>query len=80
MANKNLLRKSQLEDFKVWLTAKEWKITPCVTSYEVARAYKDGQWIILFGSRGADFLTVRDHDYKTVKEFLRDRIKPALSA
>lgn len=75
MATRNLLHKSQLNQFEQWLKKRGYKILSTSKNYfEVLRAFKDGNHVIIYRkANSAEHLSIMDKDYKLIREFITER-------
>ena len=74
MANRSTLHKSKLEDFKVWLTDNGWSIESTKGYYEVLRARKGKQLLLVFfRHESKEHYTVQDGYGQVVRDYLRAR-------
>lgn len=73
MAERRLLHKTKLEDFKNWLCSDGWTIEDTKGYYEVLRARKGKRLFILYKrlDRG-DHYSVMEKDVGVVRAFIRD--------
>lgn len=74
MANRHILHKSKLEDFKVFLIRKGFEIQQLKGCYEVLRAKrkKPKRTVIVFQKDSAkEYLSLMDKDIPLVLEFIR---------
>lgn len=73
MANRHLLHKSRLDEFREWLIAEGWQIYPCRDCYEVLRALSPKKkWFIAYRKTEVkEHYTVRDEDMSVLRRFLR---------
>lgn len=73
MAERCLLHKNKLELFKWWLSSKGYEIQATKGFYEVLRAKKKKNIVIVFQRYNADeHLSVQQKDYRLVREFIRE--------
>lgn len=75
MANRCILHKTHLEDFKRWLIDNGWSLAETKGDYEVLRARKDGRQhpLIIFEKIDAkQHYSVMDRDVWVVKTFLSE--------
>lgn len=73
MAERCLLHKNKLEAFKEWLIRKGYEIQDTKGFYEVLRAKKDKNTVIIFAKdRAKEHLSVQDKDRRLVWEFIKD--------
>lgn len=73
MANRCILHKTHLEDFKRWLIDNDWSLEDTKGDYEVLRARKDGKQhpLIIFEKIDAkQHYSVMDRDVQVVKDYL----------
>jgi len=80
MANRSLLHKSKIEDFKSWLKEDGWQIEQTKGIYEVVRATKGTRKPLIVYTRdnkGKDHITVQDRDVPVVRAYIRDRRREA---
>lgn len=75
MAIRNMLHMSQLKAFEEFLESKGYLIIPTVGAYEVLRARKPKEnMVIVYREGGAkEHLSIMDKDFYLVNEFLRTR-------
>lgn len=75
MAIRNMLHMSQLKAFEEFLESKGYLIIPTVGAYEVLRARKPKEnMVIVYRKGGAkEHLSIMDKDFYLVNEFLRTR-------
>lgn len=76
MANRCILHKTHLEDFKRWLIDNDWNLVDTKGDYEVLRAKKDGRQhpLIIFEKIDAkQHYSVMDRDLNVVKAFLFEK-------
>ena len=74
MARRNLLHKSNLEQFKKWLEANGWTIREPKGFYEVLRATMPGKDTLIVWSKSApkEHYSVPDKWVSLVRKFIRD--------
>lgn len=80
MANRKLLHKSKIEDFKSWLQADGWQIEKTKGIYEIVRARKgDRKPLIVYtrDNKGSEHITVQSRDEAVVRAYIRDRKREA---
>jgi hypothetical protein len=80
MANRSLLHRSKIEDFKNWLKEDGWKIEQPKGIYEVVRATKGTRKPLIVYTRdnkGNEHITVQDRDVPVVRAYIRDRRREA---
>ena len=77
MATRNILHVSKLQEFKDFLETKGYMIVATSKNpYEVLRARKDGDTVIVYKKRGAkEHLSTMDKDYRLVREFIKSQRK-----
>lgn len=76
MANRALLHRSKIEDFKSWLQADGWQIEQPKGIYEVVRATKGTRKPLIVYTRdnkGNEHITVQSRDEGVVRAYIRDR-------
>jgi len=77
MANRALLHRSKIEDFKNWLQEDGWQIESTKGIYEVVRATKEGRRPLIVYTRddnkGKEHMTVQSRDEGIVRAYIRDR-------
>lgn len=75
MAQRCLLHISKLDNFKDFLTLNKYEIQDCKGLYEVLRAKKDKDTIIIFKKdRAEEHLSVQNKDIKLVKKFISKEV------
>ena len=73
MAERCLLHQNKLELLKWWLSSKGYEIQPIKGIYEVLRAKKDKETIIIYKKDSAkEHLTVQQKDHKLIRQFIRE--------
>lgn len=73
MAERCLLHKNKLEHFKWWLSSRGYDIQPVKGLYEVLRAKKGRDTVIVFHrNETKEHLTVQQKDYHLVKQFIQE--------
>lgn len=80
MANRKLLHRNKIEDFKSWLQADGWQIEQTKGIYEIVRAKKgDRKPLIVYtrDSKGSEHITVQSRDEGVVRAYIRDRRREA---
>lgn len=80
MANRALLHRSKIEDFKSWLQADGWQIEQPKGIYEVVRATKGTRKPLIVYTRdnkGNEHITVQSRDEGVVRAYIRDRRRDA---
>ena len=81
MAERCLLHKNKLELLKWWLSSKGYEIQDTKGIYEVLRANKGKDIVIIFRKCGAkEHLTVQQKDYKLIRQFIRETRPSSSSA
>lgn len=77
MATRNILHISKLQEFEDFLETKGYMIVATSKNpYEVLRAQKDGDTVIVYKKRGAkEHLSTMDKDYRLVREFIKSQRK-----
>ena len=77
MAERCLLHQNKLELLKWWLTTKGYEIQPTKGYFEVLRAKKDKDTIIIYRKiEIKEHLTVQQKDYKMIRQFIRETRTP----
>jgi hypothetical protein len=72
MANRCLLHQKKLSTFRKWLVAEGWELHPVKGDFEVLRAKKGKQWVVVYFRIGTDVhYTVMDKDVALVRRFLK---------
>ena len=80
MANRALLHRKIIEDFKEWLQADGWQIEEPKGIYEVVWARKgDRKPLIAYtrDNKGNEHITVQSRDEGVVRAYIRDRRREA---
>lgn len=73
MAERCLLHKNKLEPFKVWITSSGYELQETKGLYEVLRATKGKETVIIYRKTQAkEHLTVQQKDYKLIRQFIRE--------
>lgn len=73
MAERCLLHKNKLDLLKWWLSSKEYEIQPTKGFFEVLRAKKGTDTVIIFRkSEIKEHLVVQQKDYKLIRQFIRE--------
>ena len=73
MAERCLLHQNKLELLKWWLSSRGYEIQSTKGMYEVLRAKKDKDTVIVFRKNGAkEHLSVQQKDYKLIRQFIQD--------
>lgn len=76
MANRSLLHRSKVEDFKSWLQEDGWQIEQTKGIYEIVRATKGTRKPLIVYTRdnkGKEHITVQERDVPVVRAYIRDR-------
>lgn len=74
MAIRNMLPTNLLNDFKSYLEHKGFMILKPVGSYEVLRAKRNKDFVIIFRqNKNKDYLSFQDKDYMWVNDFLKQK-------
>lgn len=73
MAERCLLHKNKLELFEWWLASRGYDIQPVKGLYEVLRAKKDSDTVIVYErNKAKEHLTVQQKDYHLVRQFITE--------
>ena len=76
MAERCLLHQSKLELLKWWLSANGYEIVPTKGIYEVLRAKKEKETVIVFKqSDKTEHFTVQQKDYRLIRRFINETKK-----
>ena len=77
MATRNILHISKLQEFEDFLETKGYMIIATSKNpYEVLRAQKDGDTVIIYKKKDAkEHLSTMDKDYPLVREFIKNQRK-----
>ena len=77
MATRNILHISKLQEFEDFLETKGYMIVATSKNpYEVLRAQKDGDTVIVYQKKDAkEHLSTMDKDYHLVREFIKGKRK-----
>ena len=77
MATRNILHISKLQEFEDFLETKGYMIVAASKNpYEVLRAQKDGDTVIVYQKKDAkEHLSTMDKDYHLVREFIKSQRK-----
>ena len=77
MATRNILHISKLQEFEDFLETKGYMIVATSkNTYEVLRAQKDGDTVIVYQKKDAkEHLSTMDKDYHLVREFIKNQRK-----
>jgi hypothetical protein len=69
-----MLHVNKLEEFEQFLEVKGYMILPTVGAYEVLRARKGKDTVIVYRQREVkEHLSIMDKDYRLVREFMEVR-------
>ena len=73
MAERCLLHKNKLDLLKWWLSSRGYEIQPTKDFYEVLRAKKDKDTIIIYRKNEIkEHLTVQQKDHRLIRQFIRE--------
>ena len=73
MAERCLLHQNKLDLLKWWLTSKGYEIQATKGDYEVLRANKDKDTIIIFKKDNAkEHLSVQQKDHRLIRQFITE--------
>lgn len=73
MAERCLLHQNKLDLLKWWLTSKGYEIQATKGNYEVLRANKDKDTIIIFKKDNAkEHLSVQQKDHRLIRQFITE--------
>lgn len=73
MAERCLLHQNKLDLLKWWLSAKGYEIQPVKGYYEVLRAKKGNDTVIVYKKHAAkEHLSVQDKDNALIRRFIRE--------
>lgn len=73
MAERCLLHQNKLDLLKWWLTSKGYEIQVTKGDYEVLRANKDKDTIIIFKKDNAkEHLSVQQKDHRLIRQFITE--------
>ena len=73
MAERCLLHQNKLDLLKWWLSSKGYEIQATKGDFEVLRAVKGKDTVIIFRKLGAkEHLTVQQKDDKLIRQFIRE--------
>lgn len=77
MATRNILHVSKLQEFENFLETRGYMIVATSKNpYEVLRAQKDGDTVIIYKKKDAkEHLSTMDKDYRLVREFIKSQRK-----
>ena len=77
MATRNILHIGKLQEFENFLESKGYMIVATSKNpYEVLRAQKDGDTVIVYQKKDAqELLSTMDKDYRLVREFIKSQKK-----
>lgn len=77
MAERCLLHQNKLDLLKWWLSSRGYEIQATKGIYEVLRAKKDKDTIIIFRKANAkEHLSVQEKDYRLIRQFIRETSSP----
>lgn len=77
MAERCLLHQNKLDLFKWWLSSRGYEIQQTKGIYEVLRAKKNKETVIVFRKANAkEHLSVQDKDYRLIRQFLSETRTP----
>lgn len=77
MAERCLLHQNKLELLKWWLSSKGYEIQATKGIYEVLRANKGKDTVIIFKKYGAkEHLSVQQKDHKLIRQFIQETRTP----
>ena len=77
MAERCLLHQNKLDLLKWWLSSRGYEIQPTKGIYEVLRAKKEKDTVIVFRKAGAkEHFSVQEKDYKLIRQFIRETRTP----
>lgn len=72
MAERCLLHQNKLEMLKWWLDSIGYEIQPTKGIYEVLRAKKDKDTVVIYKKNNAkEHLTVQEKDHKLIRQFIK---------
>ena len=73
MAERCLLHKNKIEPLKVWLTSSGYELQPTKGIYEVLRATKGKETVVVFRkSLAKEHMTVQQKDKRLIQQFIRE--------
>ena len=73
MAERCLLHRNKLEPLKIWLTSSGYELHPLKGMYEVLRATKGKETVIIYRkSLAKEHLTVQQKDQGLIRRFIRE--------
>ena len=76
MAIRNILHRSNLDDFKDYLTTKGWVMQDTKGVYEVLRAINpevQKRPLIIYDGKSKEHLSVDDRDFGIVRDYINNR-------
>lgn len=77
MAERCLLHQNKLDLLKWWLSSRGYEIQSTKGIYEVLRAKKDKDTVIIFRKSGSkEHFSVQDKDHKLIRQFIRETRTP----
>lgn len=77
MAERCLLHQNKIDLFKWWLSSRGYEIQATKGIYEVLRAKKDKDIVIIFKKDGAkEHLSVQQKDHKLIRQFIQETRTP----
>lgn len=77
MAERCLLHQNKLDLLKWWLSSRGYEIQATKGIYEVLRAKKDKDTVIIFKKDGAkEHLSVQQKDHRLIRQFIRETRTP----
>ena len=77
MAERCLLHQSKLDLLKWWLSSKGYEIQATKDCFEVLRAKKGKETVIIYKKIGAKVhFTVQQKDHKLIRQFIRETRTP----
>lgn len=75
MAERCLLHQNKLDLLKWWLSSRGYEIQATKGFYEVLRAKKDKDTVIVFKKDGAkEHLSVQQKDHKLIRQFVQETL------
>ena len=75
MANRCLLHKSKLEDFSNWLVSEGWVLESPKGDYEVLRAKRGKDLLLLYKGKSSEHYSILDKDSKVVRKYIKQSKK-----
>ena len=77
MAERCLLHQNKLDLLKWWLSSRGYEIQATKGIYEVLRAKKDKDTVVIFKKDGAkEHLSVQQKDHKLIRQFIQETRTP----